>query len=61
MRFLLLNLKKSITFAPVISPRLGIMSLGWAVADIIKASLRAMCLAFRNLANSRLFQRIAAF
>ena len=40
---------------------MGLCLLGGVVADIIKASLRALCLATWNLANFFYTQRIAAF
>ena len=73
-QFFLLNPKYFTIFAPVISPRLGIMSFGWGgcrhnkgvkTGSPIKLVLwgvqRALCLANWNLENSISTQDIAAF
>ena len=52
MRFFLHFSKNYCIFAPVISPRLGIMSLGWAFTRHNKGVISALCLASLNLENS---------
>ena len=52
MRFFLHFSKNYCIFAPVISPRLGIMSFGWGGCRHNKALKSALCLASLNLENS---------
>ena len=61
MRFLLLDSKKYITFALVISPRLGIMSFGWVVADIIKGVITRFVFGYLESGKFSYIQHIAAF
>ena len=63
-RFFLLNQKKYCTFAPVISPRLGIMSFGWD-GCIHNKALKALCVwligALRLYGSGALFSKWPLF